>query len=461
MTKSRLLWTPLIVAFAATASAYSARADEYVLILLDQTGSMCADNATCPKTVPSGDWTQLPTWINAINDARAWVTSDQGSNPTTTQRYYSIWTFKNTQDGQQTNAVQLWPTAAFSDGCTKTVTTTSDASFCQIAKLPTGYVPVLNALEAIKDKAGQIPQATWLTPLADSLCRGLSEVWPSNNNQNRTIIFESDGGENFSNSISPTCFGQPATNITTTTSWQSLVANKTTSDWGILPVGAWQANVLRRATRLQFAPPPYDVQEAAAVGAGPLGGGDQWPTFLTMKVSVNYSLCSPEDTDPVCVISNQTSPLTATHAANGLRIDSVGGAVQTVAAASLAAAPFAATATVTRTPSIKASELGFFRALGGATPSSKFREVVRNPSVVYGVPHTLAGDVDDSNCVDRADYSIVTQKDVWMQQAVQPLQIAIRADLNRDGWVNEADRSIVLANWGHGCINNPGPKPTP
>jgi hypothetical protein len=86
---------------------------------------------------------------------------------------------------------------------------------------------------------------------------------------------------------------------------------------------------------------------------------------------------------------------------------------------------------------------------------------VIDPQVTYGVNHRLAGDVDDGGCVDRADYSIVHQSDVWMQRAVRPCEICQRADLNRDGWVNQKDADIVIANWGHGCINNPGPAPTP
>lgn len=39
-------------------------------------------------------------------------------------------------------------------------------------------------------------------------------------------------------------------------------------------------------------------------------------------------------------------------------------------------------------------------------------------------------------------------------------EVAIHADLNRDGWVNEADRAILLTNWGNGCTRPVGPVPT-
>jgi hypothetical protein len=477
MTKTRILCIPLLSALAATSLAKSAHADEYVIILLDQTGSMCADKATCPKVIDGTDpnWTSLPPWINAVEDAKAWV-NDDWANGGTTQRYYAIWTFKNTQDGTQTSAKLLWPTTAFSDTCTSITTINAESSFCKVAKTQAAYAKVQSVLETIKDKAGEVPQATWMTPLADSICRGLSEVWPSSSSQNRTIILESDGGENFSDKITTKCFGPAATN-TNINAWSDLTSKKSTSDWGITPVGAWQANVLRRATRLGKVgqvDPPFDAAEAAAVAAGPLGGSDDMNPYLAMKVSVHYTVCKPTDSDPVCVLKSTataTSTATSTLTTNamlmmktGLQSDGQAGspavAHMALMASSASTASSVNTATQTTT-SIDVAELGFFRALGGSTPRSKLREVVRDSSVVYGVPHKLAGDVDDSGCTDRADYNIITQGDVWMHRAVRPCEICQRADLNRDGWVNELDRSIVLANWGKGCINNPGPKPTP
>jgi hypothetical protein len=477
MNKTRILCVPLLSALAAMSLAKPAHAtDEYVIILLDQTGSMCADKATCPKTVGTDpDWgNTLPPWINAIEDAKLWVSQDFKDAPAI-QRYYAIWTFKNTQDGAQTNAKLLWPTATFSNNCSSVLNVNAESSFCKIDKALSAYNDVQDVLDLIKDKSGQIPQATWLTPLADALCRGLSEVWAGGNNQNRTIVFESDGGENASDQVTTKCFGANATN-TNITGWGTLTSNKSTSDWGITPIGAWQAKVLRRATRLGkvgSVDPPYDTTEANAV-LNPLGSADSMDPLLAMKVSVNYTLCNPNDKDPVCVLKTATATSTSTSTLTtnalmmhtGLQRDGQAGspavahALMASAATSASTVSSVNTATQTTT-SIDVAELGFFRALGGSTPRSKLREVVRDSKVVYGVAHKLAGDVDDSNCVDRADYSIVTQSDVWLQRAVRPCEICQRADLNRDGWVNKLDRAIVLSNWGKGCINNPGPKPTP
>jgi hypothetical protein len=455
MRKLALLFAPIAGALATTAYAPAARAaaSEYVIILLDETGSMCTDSVPCAPTTGS-------FWLNALDDAKSWVQSDLGTLSTTPQRFYAIWTFKNTQDNTQTNAVKLWPTTTFNTGCNSSHATIDPAGsgFCAFTandKVP--YTALQNVLEGIKTQSDQIPQPTWLTPLADSVCRALSQVWAANTNQNRTVILESDGGENDS---ALACLGPLSTTGIST-------LDKTKSDWGFT-VGSWNANVFRRAARLNSFDTPdstgdFGPAETSAVTAGPLTSTESLPPQLTMKVSIQYALCAAGQTDPACVFpSSATSmaplapqALVASAPTSGVRFD--GDA--TAQAKSLVLASPLATATTTTTQSIDPNELSFFRALGKSTPKSKIREVTRVAGAVYGQFHKLAGDVDDSGCVDNADYSIVTQSDVWMSRAVQPNQIGIRADLNRDGWVNEQDRAIVLANWGHGCINNPGPKP--
>lgn len=73
----------MLSALATTALTSSARAEECEIILLDHTGSMCADQATCPKVIDGTDpnWTQLPPWINAIDDSKLWVIFEAGMKP--------------------------------------------------------------------------------------------------------------------------------------------------------------------------------------------------------------------------------------------------------------------------------------------------------------------------------------------------------------------------------------------
>ncbi len=458
MKFTKFLIAPMLGAIATMAFATTAHAaPEYIIILLDETGSMCTDSIPCMPTTGS-------FWLNAIDDAKLWVNQDMTS-AASTQRFYSIWTFKDTQDGVQNGAVQLWPTATFNTGCTGAHSSPDPVTgFCGFkANDKVAYTQLTTLLESIKTMDGQIPQPTWLTPLADGLCRSLSSIWGSIQNLNRRLILESDGGENDSTLA---CLG-----VDSTTGISTIVP--TASDWGFT-VGSWEANVLRRGARLSsfdsIINGSYETSEESAVNQGPLTPSETIPAMLALDVSIQYALCAPGSSDPACPVvlpmaamaqSNLAASALVAAPTFGARFDGDATAdlhPAAFAAFSSVAAP-AATVTPTTTTSIDPNELGFFRALGKATRTSKMREVVRDPKVVYGVNHKLAGDVDDSNCVDHADYSIVTQSDVWMQRAVQPLQIAIRADLNRDGWVNEQDRAIVLANWGHGCINNPGPKP--
>ena len=110
-------------------------------------------------------------------------------------------------------------------------------------------------------------------------------------------------------------------------------------------------------------------------------------------------------------------------------------------------------------PLIDTNEFLFFQALGHVNSKSTFRAITSDSSVHFGTSHKLTGDIDDSGCVDHADFAEITQKDIYHQRAVLPLELATRADLNHDGWVTKADAAIVIANWGKGCINGAGPKP--
>ena len=88
-------------------------------------------------------------------------------------------------------------------------------------------------------------------------------------------------------------------------------------------------------------------------------------------------------------------------------------------------------------PLIDTNEFLFLQALGHVNSKSTFRAITSDSSVHFGTSHKLTGDVDDSGCVDHADFAEVTQKDIYHQRAVLPLELATRADLNHDGWVTK------------------------
>jgi hypothetical protein len=71
--------------------------------------------------------------------------------------------------------------------------------------------------------------------------------------------------------------------------------------------------------------------------------------------------------------------------------------------------------------------------------------------------HVIAGDADDSGCVDSADYNVVRQ---FFGQAVNHnVPQTFAADLNRDGIVDSRDYTLLSTQFGQGCTSSPGPVP--
>jgi len=322
------------------------------------------------------------------------------------------------------------------------------------------------------------------TPLATSLCQAVDNLKIASGTQYLTLTLETDGNENYSAYESlHACAG--AGDTSTQTSF-----TKTVADWG-QTAGSWQNNVTRRIVRLVSAPPSAtntlaqnDVQQTTAINLTHTGFGsaivpssstlkEDVPSQSAWRVDVHYSICdtayagSPAPCTPV-TSSAVAAPLATMHALLSSEqpvlypVPVVLAVKTTTSAASMlaVASTTAAATSSTRTQSISPTEIGFYSALGKVNSRSSFRTFVRDPvtSPTRHIPK-IPGDVDDSGCTDSADFRILTQKDVYYQKAVQPNQLAIRADLDGDQWVTKADALVVLANWGKGCINPVGPKP--
>jgi V8-like Glu-specific endopeptidase len=383
-----------------------AEPDEHVMILLDQTGSM---------TEPG---TSLTKWDDAIDAALAWVTLDSVT-ASLFSRSYSVWTFRNS--ATQTGLLKVWPTAS---NCSNL-----DASgFCVFARTaplatPSDYLNLQADLEGLRE--GQRPVTGPTTPLAGSLCDAL-EIMRGQPALQR-IILESDGGENATaalhacQGIGSDPFDDPFLNP----------ALFQLADWG-MTLDSWQSKVIRRATRLN------QLIDNAVTGA--LTPSDAFPVGLIWDVDVHFAIIDAQA---------QRFAAFASTASSGSESGSGSSFSLTAARSSSSLAAAAPTNT-----SILPSELAFFQTLGTSSRLSKFTTYVRPAvPVVYGTNHARAGDVDDSGCVDQADLNIMTQSDVWTKRAVPPLQIAMRADLSRDGWVNFADLTVLLDNWASGCVN--------
>jgi hypothetical protein len=334
------------------------------------------------------------------------------------------------------------------------------------------------------------------TPLANSICKGVDHLVKLAQTQLVTVTLETDGNENYSTyqalkACSGTNSGLSDPNAT--------AFPKTSSDWG-LPVGSWQGNVMRRLVRLvgTYAPASDPLASAAnatandtvdgkAINAGAIKakgatGAEDVPPQTTWRIDVHYAICdpnypqSPAPCTPTTPTAAVAAPLATMHALLSLeqptfspaplppprKAQAANGTVTTLAAA----APLATT-TTGRTQSLPATELSYFKALGHVTPKSSFRAFVRDPltATTKHVPK-YPGDVDDSGCVDMADYNIVTQKDVYYKATVdssnnQVNQLAVRADLDGDGWVTKMDAMIVVANWAKGDKNCKKTQPVP
>jgi len=488
--------------YSATANAV----DEYSIILLDRSGSMSTNTNTAAPA--------QTRWTDAMEAAADVILTKDKLDPSI-DRAYAIWDFRlgagttggPNNDTTQDNAKQVWPLQ--DSDCSNLCPTKANCAV--ITRLPSlagitnnycdfgntsatqPYDALAALLRSYKTDINRTPDANFMgrTPIADALCRALNTIRLANINTPQTITFESDGLENQSSLGDCGNYSIASTAVPFSTdpasSW-----DKSLSDWGMSapagsgapdainsPItpggGSWEARVVRRMLHLTNS-------NSAAATASAIQPNEPASSNIAWRVQVHYATF--DSTTPIIPLTLAPTTLTAAAAAPSTSNQDKGAVVNKytvsaplagitpamlTAAASGTSSASSATAAATSTivVDIPAAELSLFRQMASSSFPTKgkrasrafFQAITLLPGQTYGTYHKLAGDVDDSNCVDRADYSIMTQKDVWYTRALPPNQIGMRADLNKDGWVNEADRTILLANWGKGCINNPGPKP--
>ncbi|MEJ2218928.1 MAG: serine protease, partial [Gemmatimonadota bacterium] len=128
---------------------------EYVVVLLDQTGSMSAP----------GMADGFSRWDDAISAAAALITLDGLSSYL--PRAYSLWTFK--RDAEQDGAEQVWPTPESTD-CGDY---DAETGFCRLSAF-NDYVDVAAAVENLRESHRAVPDP--VTPLAETLCESLDLV---------------------------------------------------------------------------------------------------------------------------------------------------------------------------------------------------------------------------------------------------------------------------------------------
>jgi len=417
------------VALGPSNLAHAQGADEYVLILLDRSASM-GDPAVTGASTPT-------FWDNAIAAAQnrvqqAKVTWKGEARPT---RAYAVWTFLDDTCSKcspevcrcpstQKNIKQIWPTRASDCGGDKGGGYETKTAMCLFDAGKSGdkmYDLLKNKVLGDLAKLRASPHGN--TPLAESLCLAIERLYLAPHDKQMILLAETDGGDN-SSTTACSGFGSAALS--------GGVFKKKNEGWG-LTRESWQEHFLRRIVRIgRFPPRPNNAtanaaQEAAAMkfSRGVLLSGERLPTWLRLQVDLHYAICDPA----------------APSGAPCGDVDRLADSPPRELAAK----------TGPKRPSIHAGELTFFKAMSGALPASDVREFVRPQSASLGSKHKIAGDVDDSGCVDEADLQAMTAKELWFARALPPAESALRADLNRDGWVNRKDAAILLSTWGKGC----------
>ena len=473
----------------------AAQATQFVVILLDNTGSMAlpgsgaTSNHTCTTATVTTDCPSLgfgvpqqtcnagycsgTRWDQARTAAVSHLTLDSDLDTGANNVAFSVWEFR--KDPSTTlDAWQVWPSPSatpLSAGCptgttyvaapTQNLDPTNNAtpaSFCQYARNTTVQYSDANQIQdfLLNNPAMTVePLNTYQdTSLAGGLCQVLRSMRGviTDNSPSFQFILESDGGEN-DTEITNLCYGGESggtadgdtavpgdldwglKNVDGTTSGATTTASPTNV--------SWEQRVLRFAVNYSHYVNASIVpgnDPAAPWIVNPVTGA--MSAALVWKVDIQYAFSYGPAFVPAPLTLSPSSPV-----ASDLH-------QQMVAALTGNANPAPA---IAMTGDILTPELNFYHYLGQSTPGSSTRDLALIPGTVYGVPHPVPGDVDNSGCTDQADLSQLLQSDTWMHQAVLPNHHAIQADVNADGWVNQFDVNIVLANWGAGCTVLPQP----
>jgi len=482
---NRIHCSTLAIALGALASIGSTKPafavqeipQEYAIFLMDSTNSMV--NPVDGQATPTTRWQYVINQaILAVNEA------ENGANGWTggVSRGVAIWQFKLFEDMVTSGPVAVWPktdadcTAVGLNWDKKTHTTTPPADDIYYCVFPadTPYTVLTKAKEQhgifneLVASLGPTANLYANTPLAQSLCKIISEAYITGTDPLKTIVLESDGSEK-TTPLSDPCYG-PSVNPVDV----NKVGPTYGPDWNFpteAGTGAlsWEAKIIRRLYK--YTETNKDLWTTTQV---PLNAPAP-PGNISWRVSTLYN-AYPTPIPGTSVAAASAMALSGVANDGGAERYSYAAAagtspsrIKSLAGSAVPAVSLEAMATSGMTYSIAPAELALFKGLGKANAKSRYVENVfdeTNPPK-YGVtpPHKTPGDVDDSGCVDRADYSMIMQKDIWLQKAVRPLELAVRADVNYDGWVNHGDRKVVIDNWGKGtyygkCRNPPsGPKP--
>lgn len=407
-----------VVAYSGSASAactLPSSPDAAVVVLLDRSGSMASDGS-CSGVKRK--------WECGVNDAHKWI----ADNDPYGNRVYFIWQFATMGDPE--------------------VMTTQDNNGGSGYCLSDAY----DKLAPVGDLVGPtVDDAS--TPLAGAYCQAVQflKAYRSTVREDLPLYIklESDGLEN-STPADADCAGftggtadfVPHFNASTNTPVELLPAGAPTTADGLL-LGSWESYMYDTGISGVFHPfPPLDP---------------------------NAFKAPADQLEPTAVINNVTAihdyipPAMMSLNAQALRVQSTGSdgfmsrANTLFAAASLSTSTAAATATTAATTADPLTTfLGGLAQVTGGRAISIGDGSVPDPNSAYGY-HVIAGDVNDSGCVDATDFNLIKQS--YGQLALPSNLNAVRADLSADGLVNVADYLVLSAHYGEGCSTTPGSVP--
>jgi hypothetical protein len=466
MRKLTRITTSLLgaAAFATTlatpAAAQPIEGPENVLILIDMSGSMMRE----------GQSEGVTRWADAMAAAQVWLAEYQTSAGGGDEHKVAVWGF------QEGGMVPLWPLAG---DCADILTVPSgrgseDADLCV---MPTAedFQPLIDAFASGGAIDSQHPPELGgpRTNLAHGLCEMIAYFITMSGEQ-WSIILEADGNENFT-PLEDLCYGEKAVLE------ETFSINPTVEDWGFQgdqTETTWQSKTMRAAVRATL---PQATAVATELATGFLEGSEYCNFYgehadypgntcvepssnLHWKVDLHQTVCEEYgyDCSPWVYAGGGTYPAMMALAGPGMALveDPDGGytfSPLVLMSAAAPATPLSVPVAPASFPSLPFGELGLFNTLTTSSPQSTLTVYLGGTDHEFGTDHVIPADVDDSGCADMADLQIITQEDVWLQRAILPLEIAIRADITHDGFVNYDDLNMLLepAHWGQGCVNYP------
>jgi hypothetical protein len=402
-----------------------------VIVLIDRSGSMADMGKNCRNADGTVIVTPIRKWECAVKAAKFRVTQGDQAG---TKRYF-VWAFAYMGD-DSTDGQYVWSIdktgKPVKDGSGKVaLADVTDA-------LALSQADAIAALDALEPAGPQRDDAA--TPLAGAYCAAIEKLSTYRGTKTKyplTMFLESDGFENSTplgvhcqgvNSFDYSDLFTPAADPTKV----DLVASTTNPLYIAkadgLYVPSWQSHMLDlSATGVYHA--------ADATGVTYASGAFQNPPTATTAFLTNI--------DYISTFIETSSLLKA----------SVAGADASLSRAKALSTLVSAEAT-TVDPGIPFL-IGMAQVTGGRLMSFGSGEAPApgDPTA----PHAIPADVDNSGCVNMADYTILKQFYNQKVSAAQPQSYA--ADINNDAQIDVNDYLMMKKAWGTGCSTPPGTFP--